>query len=155
MLRFDVRELRQGAVPVTAAVAPGDPVFHGLTADLLGPVEVSGEVQAASRNAFLWRGGVRGAARVECRRCLAPIEAEFEVAVQALFSPDPESQDDPSVYPLAEPVSAVDLSEAVREEVVLAVPQFALCREDCAGLCPHCGYDLNQGPCGCGAPEPR
>ena len=46
---------------------------------------------------------------------------------------------------------------AVREELILAGPQYVLCREDCRGLCPRCGKDLNAGPCGCPAvaPNPR
>jgi len=37
----------------------------------------------------------------------------------------------------------------VREEVALTAPAWMLCREDCAGLCPKCGADLNEGPCQC------
>jgi len=48
--------------------------------------------------------------------------------------------------------AAIDLTEAVREELLLAVPQYVVCRDDCRGLCPRCGADLNAGPCGC-APE--
>ena len=45
----------------------------------------------------------------------------------------------------------LDLRPSVREQWLLAVPSFVLCREDCKGLCPHCGADLNLGPCGCTA----
>jgi uncharacterized protein len=64
-----------------------------------------------------------------------------------MFSADPESQEAPDVYPLAPTASAIDLGQAVREELALAVEQFPLCREDCKGLCPTCGADLNAGPC--------
>jgi uncharacterized protein len=43
----------------------------------------------------------------------------------------------------------LDLSEAVRQYEMAALPIQPVCREDCAGLCPTCGKDLNQGPCGC------
>ena len=43
----------------------------------------------------------------------------------------------------------IDLSTCVREELALAVPRYPLCRDDCAGLCPRCGADLNAGPCAC------
>ena len=43
----------------------------------------------------------------------------------------------------------IDLTGVVREELALEVPAFVLCREDCAGLCPTCGADLNAGPCAC------
>jgi uncharacterized protein len=41
------------------------------------------------------------------------------------------------------------LTVAVREQVLLQVPQFTLCREECRGLCPTCGADLNEGACEC------
>jgi uncharacterized protein len=52
------------------------------------------------------------------------------------------------VFP-TEPVTGIDLTDAVREEVALTAPMWLLCREDCAGLCPTCGADLNEGPCAC------
>ena len=48
---------------------------------------------------------------------------------------------------------AVDLSEIVREAVIFGAQMNDLCREDCRGLCPRCGKDLNEGPCDC-EPEP-
>ena len=45
---------------------------------------------------------------------------------------------------------SVDVTPLVREELALGVPShLLLCRDDCAGLCPHCGADLNAGPCAC------
>jgi uncharacterized protein len=43
----------------------------------------------------------------------------------------------------------LDLSEAVRQYALLAIPMKPICRQDCAGLCPYCGANLNQGPCQC------
>jgi uncharacterized protein len=47
----------------------------------------------------------------------------------------------------------LDLGEVVREQVLLALPLKPLCREDCRGLCPTCGRNRNQFPCGCPPPE--
>jgi uncharacterized protein len=44
----------------------------------------------------------------------------------------------------------LDLAEVAREQVVLDLPLRVTCRPDCAGLCPGCGADRNEGPCGCG-----
>jgi len=71
-----------------------------------------------------------------------------EADVDVMFSTDPDAQDDPGVYPVPEASRTVDLRPAVRDELALAVPAYPLCREDCAGLCPVCGADLNAGPCG-------
>jgi uncharacterized protein len=69
-----------------------------------------------------------------------------------MFSTDPEAADDPDFYPLAQRATAVDVGAVVREELALAPAQLLLCRDDCAGLCPKCGADLNAGPCACRAP---
>jgi len=85
----------------------------------------------------------------ECRRCLSPVAVKVSAAAAALFTHDPEALEDPDAYRLAPDATEIDLAPAVREELLLAVPRFLLCREDCRGLCPRCGQDLNAGPCGC------
>jgi uncharacterized protein len=51
----------------------------------------------------------------------------------------------------------LDLTEAIRQYTLLAIPMKPLCHQDCAGLCPSCGHNLNQGTCDCPAPvtDPR
>jgi uncharacterized protein len=44
----------------------------------------------------------------------------------------------------------LDVSEEAREVLILELPIAPRCREDCRGLCPRCGAELNEGPCGCG-----
>ena len=47
----------------------------------------------------------------------------------------------------------LDLGDVVREQLFLSLPLKRLCREDCRGLCPTCGKNLNTGACGCPPPE--
>jgi uncharacterized protein len=155
MLRIDVRELRKGPVPTRGTLPPQAPLFAGLGVALADPVEVSGLVELRGRNDYFWRGQLASRVWTTCRRCGRELLLPIEVPVEALFSANPDLQDDPSVYPLTEPVSHVDVSEAAREELALAVPPFPLCKEDCAGLCRVCGADLNLGPCGCLPPVPN
>jgi uncharacterized protein len=50
----------------------------------------------------------------------------------------------------------IDLSGIVHDEVLLGLPMNPVCREDCAGLCPTCGQNLNEGDCECPpASDPR
>lgn len=150
MLRVDLRELRRGPVETVGVLNQADPAFAGLDVSLAEPLAVSGVLEATGRGDYLWRGHLVGKANATCRRCLKELTVPIAAPVDALFSADPELADDPSVYPLTEPVAHVDVTDAIREELVLALSQYPLCREDCAGLCPKCGADLNQGPCGCG-----
>jgi len=61
--------------------------------------------------------------------------------------------DEDDVVPIPAGARELDLRPAVREEWLLAVPAFALCRDDCKGICPTCGADRNTGACNC-APDP-
>jgi uncharacterized protein len=149
MLHVDLRELAQGPVETRGELGQADPLLEGLDVALGGPVVVIGRLQATGEGRFYWHGTVRTVVTGECRRCLTPVAAEVVADADALFTQESAALEDPDSYPLAPDATEVDLAPAVREEVLLAVPRFLLCREDCRGLCPRCGQDLNAGPCGC------
>jgi uncharacterized protein len=153
MLQVDVRELHQGPVDTVGQLEPGDPTFEGLELELVGPVQVDGRLTQSGDQEFFWRARLTGRLRGACRRCLTEVVYPLDTEVEVLFSADPEAADDPSVYALPAPVTRVDVRPAVREEIALAVSAYPLCRDDCAGLCPRCGADLNAGPCQCAAPS--
>lgn len=155
MLRIDLRVLEQGPAEVAGSLGPDDPLWAGLEFELTKPVRLSGQVASAGDGRYLWRGEVSTAVRRQCRRCLAPVDVAVDAPVEVLFTDD-ESTDDPSARIIEDHATVLDLSEAVREELILAVPEYVLCRDDCRGLCPGCGQDLNVGSCGCRpAREPR
>ena len=154
MLRVDIRDLQRAPVRTVGELLPDDPAFDGLGLDLVGPVSVTGQLQATGPDEYLWRGRVHGTMQGECRRCLTDVRTDVDIDVEAaVFSSDPDAADDPDFYPLPARASHIDVRDVVREELVLAAPtRLLLCREDCAGLCLGCGADLNAGPCGCSAP---
>jgi uncharacterized protein len=154
MLRVDLRELRHGPVETTGQLAADDAAFEGLELELLEPVRVEGRLQATGDSEYFWRGRLHGRVRLECRRCLTELDRPVDAEVDVLFSADPETSDTPDVYPLPTTATQIDLAPVIREELALAVPAYALCRDECAGLCPRCGADLNAGPCGCTTAEP-
>jgi len=147
MLLVDVRNLRHGPVDTRGTIEPGDPLLEGLAMELATPLDVDGRLQATAEGEYFWKGRVRGEVLGSCRRCLSPLTLPVDAEVGVMFSADPDVQEDPDVFPLPATASAIDLGQAVREELALTVEAFPLCREDCAGLCPKCGADLNAGPC--------
>ena len=153
MLRVNLRELRHGPVETQAELAADDPAFQGLDLALEAPVRVTGRLQETAEGEYFWRAQLATRVTGECRRCLTDVHQDVATEVDVLFSADPESADDPSVYPLDPNAQHLDLGEVVREELALAVPAFPLCRESCAGLCPRCGADLNAGACSCAPGE--
>ncbi len=153
MLRVDIRDVQRGPVKTIGELRADDPAFEGLGLNLMGPVSVTGQLQATGQGEYLWRGAFHGVLQTECRRCLGELRTDLDINVDAaIFSTDPEAADDPDSYPLLERASHIDIRDVAREELALAMPaRLLLCREDCAGLCPNCGADLNAGPCGCSA----
>lgn len=149
MLVVDLRELAHGPVETRAELAGHDPLFEGLGLVLAEPVRITGRLQGAGEGEFYWRGGLQTRVAAECRRCLTAVAVPVAAEIDALFSRDPEARADPDSYPLARDATQIDLRPAVREELLLAVPQWVLCGDDCRGLCPRCGTDLNAGPCAC------
>jgi uncharacterized protein len=157
MLQVDLRELARGSVETKAELAGNDPLFDGLQVPLAEPVLVGGRLQATGDGRFYWHGSLRTRFTGECRRCLAPVSGAVTADIRVLFTQDPDALDDPDAYPLPPEATVIDVTPAVREELLLAVPQYLECRADCRGLCPRCGQDLNAGPCGCApvAADPR
>ena len=149
MLRVDLRELVRGPVETRGEVPAGDPLFAGLHFTLAEPVRVTGRLQDAGEGRYYWRGTLTTRAAAACRRCLEPVTTPIQAEVRALFAHDQDALEDPDSYPLAPDAREIDITEAIREELILAAPQYVVCREDCQGLCPRCGKDLNAGPCGC------
>ena len=93
---------------------------------------------------ILATGKAAAPCEAECRRCLATVRGQVTAEFQELF----EAQwREGETYPLKG--DQIDLGPLTREALLLELPLAPLCREDCAGLCPTCGADLNTGPCPC------
>lgn len=152
MLRIDLRALREGPIDTRADVPVDDPLLADLEFTVAAPVGVRGTLTESGPDVCYWHAEIRTTVEAGCRRCLAPVPVEVGAEVRVLLMTG-ETGDDPSTYPIPADADEVQLGDVVREELILAVPDFVVCRDDCRGLCPQCGMDLNNGPCDC-RPEP-
>ena len=82
-----------------------------------------------------------------CDRCGLPTEISHEVTLEKSLAPEIAGIDNDDII-LVEDLK-LDLDELVYTEVVVSFPMKHLCREDCKGICPSCGKNLNDGKCGC------
>ena len=116
----------------------GDPVRFDAIA-------VSGELVSAGEKVSV-RGEITSTVTSRCAKCLEPVSLEIRAEMDALFArqTDPE---DPDLYSFEG--SKADLTDAVRDALLLELPYRFLCSEDCRGLCPGCGVNLNLGTCAC------
>ncbi len=90
------------------------------------------------------------AVEAECGRCLRPVRLSVPFALRQEYREvEPGFEDEWLAYRQ----DVIGLDDLVTEAVLLALPVRPLCRPDCRGLCPTCGEDLNDGPCGCAPPQ--
>jgi len=150
MLSFDIRSLASKAVHVDGVLATNDPVWQDDDTRPTTPVHVTGRLSAAGADRYYFSGHLDGEAAAECRRCLTDVTVSIAEDIQLLFvEADTEGADDPDVYVIDSRAHELDMRPALREQWLLAVPVFVQCRDDCKGLCPTCGTDLNAGACDC------
>lgn len=91
-----------------------------------------------------------------CGRCLTLYHQSLPLNVEEEYIPVADIISGAPLPPPEDPGSFIidehhilDLTEAIRQYTLLVTPMKPLCREDCAGLCPDCGQNLNQNPCDC------
>jgi uncharacterized protein len=152
---FDLRSIR---------LAPGEQ--HRETLDVtLAPFTIGGEPYAASpdvvpadlsvtrlRNGWVFDEAFHADVVGACHRCLEPALVPLDVDVREFHSlePDRGAEEDMTSEYLVDQI--LDTDRMATDAVVLAMPLVVVCRPDCAGLCPICGADLNQGACAHSSP---
>jgi uncharacterized protein len=105
-------------------------------------------------------GAIRGEAIAPCARCLGEARVALEANVHLYYWPkDEETGSKIATFEPGEPDYGVyegdtlDPDEDLRELLLVETPAVILCRDDCKGLCPTCGANLNEKPCDCAQPD--
>jgi uncharacterized protein len=125
-----------------------------LLSDDLDVASVSGTLHLGRTTEGIWvRGTLAVVVDLQCVRCLVPVERQLGIELDERFQLPPiDEKDKGEIYPI-EADHHIDLAPVLREAVIVSTPMRVLCRVNCAGLCPTCGQDLNDGPCDCPADE--
>ncbi len=120
--------------------------------DLTAPVHVAGTITDKNNCMFL-EANVTVRYHVLCDRCLddmnETLEFPFERMISANSAKTSSIDEDEDSEILYVNESGVDIDAVLTEEIVLELPFYHLCRDDCKGLCQKCGKNLNLGPCDC------
>jgi uncharacterized protein len=121
-----------------------------------GPIDVKVSYYRAGTELF-FAGSLHASTHAVCARCAEEFVLPSERAFRFVLTPraagfgeeaDLHAEDlELSLYEGDE----IDLSPLVREQFLLSLPTRPLCADECRGLCPHCGINLNLAQCGCGA----
>jgi uncharacterized protein len=146
----------QNGTAANGAPAAAEPDAEAADYAVLGDVHFDGTLRKDEPR-FILGGRLQARLQVMCGRCLEPFTLPVDTQVELTYVPHPAtaandeevelSQDDLTTAFYRD--QTLDLGEMVREQFYLALPMSPLCREDCKGLCPRCGTNLNQGTCAC------
>ncbi|MBM2827068.1 MAG: hypothetical protein HW403_1132 [Dehalococcoidia bacterium] len=153
-MRFNVSQLLKEGIGAVRTYQLNEVVVFE---EVEGSYAVEGEVEMLRTNrSILVTGHLRTVSRELCGRCLESLFLPTPLEIQEEYFP---TADVNIGTPIPMPEDAgpftinkrhiLDLSEAVRQEVIVSVPMLPLCKTDCRGLCHDCGHNLNTGPCGC------
>jgi uncharacterized protein len=155
-VRFNVA-LEPGVVDYgTELVQRGSLSVEG-QADLIEEKRI-GEARGALRvvEDIRLRGKFEGEFEIQCARCLDPVTQVLQGEFDLLFRPlgaDADASERSITTPETEigyyQGGGLVLEDVVREQVFLSLPARVLCGEDCKGLCPRCGHNLNTESCTC------
>lgn len=134
-----------------SAFDPQDPEYR-----VVAPVDVSMAVQKLSGDAFGVTGRATTRLQVECSRCVEPFEVPVDAAFDLRYVPQSENTGEGEREVAEDDLTTafhregmLDVVDLLREQFVLALPMKPLCSDDCRGLCPVCGTNLNKTQCDC------
>jgi len=153
---LDLSHIRQPETGISRHYGPS--VFDGRSTQfrVAEPVDLRIRV-LKDRDRFRLIGRVTTTLELACSRCLEPFQLPVDSTFDVRFLPQSENtgeereieEDDLSdAYYRDE---AIDLGQLMEEQFYLALPMKPLCREECKGLCPSCGINLNEATCSCQA----
>jgi uncharacterized protein len=133
---------------IETEIGPDEPFCQFKDYRLTRPLVFRGALQNNGQGIINLTGRIQTAYSGECARCLARVESDVDLPVSECYRPAIQAaagEDDDS-YRYGG--TQLDIGQALRDNLLLALPQRLLCRADCQGLCPVCGADLNKQDCG-------
>ena len=161
MLIIHVSQIPLEGLPVSALLVPAEVHLEGEDNFTLVPGgRLEALVERGDEDSVHVRGRLGARLGLQCGRCLEPYELPVDQELDLFYLPhrpgggaDEEEEEvelsDRDMVVAFYRGGQLDLGQMVREQFFLALPMKRLCREDCAGLCPTCGINRNQGRCDC------
>ena len=151
---LDIHELKRRKRDFAEQLPPGR-IDFGNDVSQVEPLEVEGSAELVASDIRL-RGSLRTAVEIACARCLEPIFHPVEIEFVLFYRPIQTiaRAEEVEIKPAELEIgfyhgSGLSLEDAIKEQILLALPMKSICRPDCAGLCPQCGQNRNVAACNC------
>jgi uncharacterized protein len=129
------------------------------SARLLEPCRIFGELKKGIVQVDV-AGNISAKIEMDCSRCLSPVNSTLEISFKASYITAEHYTDEKDSELHGEDLELsiydgekIDLTDLAREQILLNLPTQTFCRENCKGLCPACGVNLNEKACSCETKE--
>ena len=154
-MRIDVRELENGPIRVEGEVLPDQLNLQPGEGRVVENPRVQVVAEKHGRQVRL-RGSLKVSLELACARCLDAVRMQLSPEFDQFYQSNPGSNLSGEIALTRVDTEVgffngdfIDVVDIVREQIVLALPMKPMCREDCKGLCRHCGGNRNVTDCGC------
>ena len=154
-MQLDLTRYRQPVSEFARTFTPEDVAGEGDPYRIVAPVDLAFEIHK-DKDKFRLVGTVTTELELPCSRCLEPFRLPVAAPFDLRYLPASEVSTDAEREVGDEDLEtsyyendAIDLNELLREQFYLALPMKPLCQDDCRGLCPQCGTNLNTDSCDC------
>ena len=147
-MKIDLRKLTGSntvSIPFSETLDLREETLYGAK-PFQSPVQISGEVSNES-GVLRLKGTIKTIYSTACARCLKPLDILLTAETDMILSDDPETEEEDDLFVLTS--DSVDPADVLVPALILQVQMTYLCKEDCKGLCPHCGADRNVTDCDC------
>ncbi|UCF77743.1 MAG: DUF177 domain-containing protein [Candidatus Eiseniibacteriota bacterium] len=162
-MKISVPELQEGDNFLQFRETPSSLELTGLSVEFATDIPVSLRLQRRKDEILVW-ASASATVTEECSRCLKAVERKFDVEFEAFCDKigarsekGEAGQEGGETFVAFHDGTTLELGPCVREAIVLSLPMKPLCSDDCKGLCPVCGANLNENSCTCdrGRVDPR
>ena len=153
-MQLDLSKIRQAQTRFDRTFEPSDATRDDAY-QIVAPVHLAFDLHK-DKDTFRVVGRVQTELELPCSRCLEPFRLPVDQSFDLRYHPQTDASAEAETEIAEEDLETsfyrdeqIDLNELLREQFYLALPMKPLCREDCKGLCPQCGTNLNLETCDC------
>ena len=154
-MKLELSRIRQAEDRFDRTFSQSEVAQEGDMYRIVAPVHLAFDIHK-DKDKFRLVGNVRTDLELACSRCLEPFRMSVDIAFDQRYLPQSEATAEAEIEVEEDDLETsfyqdeqIDLNELMREQFYLALPMKPLCTEDCKGLCPQCGTNLNTGTCDC------
>ncbi len=132
-----------------------EPSLINASLKTIGPIEAHLEIHRYEEEVSV-KGDIKGHLLLQCSRCLIDFQHDVDIKIELLYEPLPANSTEESYEIHKDETNIsfyqndeIDIADLITEQILLNIPMKPLCDNQCKGLCPYCGVDMNLQSCNC------